>query len=104
MGTREFGQEFEGYANTSFYFDSGCNTGSHFFRGIHINHYMFTGSHRVHLYQIFEEVTEPSDGRWLHFSFVINIETLLHNRATCSSQSSGSSQVLVAMFAGFSVS
>ena len=33
VGTREFGQEFEGYANTSFYFDSGCNTGSHFFRG-----------------------------------------------------------------------
>ena len=78
--------------------------GHTFLGGIDINHYMFTGSHRVHLYQIFEEVTEPSDGRWLHFSFVINIETLLHNRATCSSQSSGSSQVLVAMFAGFSVS
>jgi hypothetical protein len=59
VGTREFGQDFEGYANTSFYFDSGCNTGSHFFRGmassLPIHAHRFASCSFI---SIFDEVTE----------------------------------------------
>ena len=99
MGTREFGQEFEGYANTSFYFDSGCNTESHFFSGGTVIS-MFA----AFIFINFRRSNRPNSHLMgvARTSFLINIETLLHNRATCST--SRRSQALVAMFAGFSVS